>query len=229
MSLRAPTASLLVLGLVVALLSTARAEDPPMERPTWRVGDRWVYRGNGDRGPYRMTDTVKRVGQFEGRPAYFVERVSELLDGSRRWVFTVVFDQDLYSIATLDARGRLEEKVMWQFFRWPLRPWDHREFEYTWYSSLVEEDGTWTVGKGRLHQWVLGWEVVETPAGKFRALRYHVVNRFYDAQGQATGHAIEEGWLSPDARNWVRYRWKRLGNRVDWTEDELLVEFQPAR
>ncbi len=228
MSLRTSTVLLLVLALVPAVLATARAEDPPMERPTWRVGDRWVFRLNGPPGPARSTDTVKRVGQFEGRPAYFVERVTELLDGSDRWVFTVVFDQDLYYIARFDARGRLEEKVMWQLFRWPLRPWDYRESEYPWYSRLVNEDRTWEVGKARLHLWVLGWEVVETPAGKFRALRYHLVYRFYDPQGQATGHAIEDGWLSPDARNWVRFRWKYLARGVDWSEDEL-VEFQPAR
>jgi hypothetical protein len=225
MSLRAPTASLLVLGLVVALLSTARAEDPPMERPTWRVGDRWVYRGNGDRGPYRSTDTVKRVGQYEGRPAYFLERVTELLDGSQRWVFTVVYDLDLNFLARFDRRGRLVDKVTWQFFRWPLRSWDYHESESTWYTRL--EDGTWKVIKSRVHKWYFAWEVVETPAGKFRALRYHAVGRDYDLQGHAIGHAVEDGWLSPDVRSWVRFRWKDLAGG-DWMEDEL-VEFQPAR
>ncbi|MDR7416010.1 MAG: hypothetical protein QN193_09010 [Armatimonadota bacterium] len=215
----------LAVALALGVLSAAGAEDPPLERPTWRVGDRWVFQADGPPGKARVTDTVKRVGSYEGRPAYFLERVTELLDGSRRWVFTVVFDLDLNFLARFDERGRLLNKITWQYFRWPRRPGDSYESEYTYQDRL--EDGTWDVGRGRLHVWVFGWEVIETPAGRLRALRQHVIFRDYDLRGQAIGHALEDSWVSPDARWLVRGRYKNY-TTGDWDEYEL-VEFQPAR
>ncbi len=216
------------LGLAVALavggLSAAGAQDPPLERPAWRVGDRWVFQADGPPGRARSTDTVKRIGSYEGRPAYFLERVTELLDGSKRWVFTGVFDFDLNFLARFDERGRLLNEIRWQSNRWPRRPGDSYESEYTYRDRL--EDGTWDVGRGRLHVWVFGWEVIETPAGRLRALRHRVIGRDYDMRGQAIGHTLEDIWWSPDARWSVRSRFKSY-TTGDWMEDEL-VEFQPG-
>ena len=175
-------------------ISPADPDPTVAEAPVWSIGDAWTYRVETPRGPRSWT---------------YVVRAAETIDGVDCWVVRLGRYEWYHRRADL---ATVLEKIRdgvdsvfdppLRFFQWPLaagRQWaDHYVAGRTGKPALrsvtmmVESD-----------------EVVEVPAGTFRALK--VVRRYLPG-----GTVWSEGWYAPEVKNWVR--------RIDYLEDGTYVQ-----
>ena len=155
-------------------------------RPDWKVGDTWTvgittsgFGGAGRRDEVRVVKEVAESG-------YQVENTKK--ESGATSVETLNFSRDLNLIAA-------SQEFKW--LQWPLEPGRAIEFEITGQNQVV----TW---KGK----VVGWEDVEVPAGKFKALHLE-----FDRSGQMRGSASESVWYAPDPKAVVKRVQMRPGTQ----------------
>jgi len=155
-------------------------------RPDWKVGDTWTvgittsgFGGAGRRDEVRVVKEVAETG-------YQVENTKK--EGGATSVETLNLSRDLNLIAA-------SQEFKW--LQWPLEPGRAIQFEVTGTNQVV----TW---KGK----VVGWEEVEVPAGKFKALRVE-----FDRSGQLQGSASESVWYAPEAKAVVKRVQMRPGSQ----------------
>lgn len=203
---------------------TSSQNPPQMERPTWKVGDRWIHTAkNPRRGTGRETAVVSKIGEFEGKLAYFIQIDIEWTDPQglkSHEHYTRIRDLDLATIGTMDDHGRLVDRWNVAWLKWPLvvgAQWDV-DGPY----EILDRSG-WS--KRRLTGSVLvrNVETVTTAAQTFDTFHVQGIYRQFDEHGQAVGHVVEDLWMSPEARIWVKYSY--LGA---FSEEEELVERQPS-
>jgi hypothetical protein len=193
---------LALLALVAAGCASGPEPPPParLERPEWKVGDRWLFRRTAATG----VSTIVTHEVIEATPQGYVVRMSRLgQEITRHWT------RELHlSHQTAGGRplNRFTPPAM--YFSWPLalrKAWS-QEFEY--------EDGK------RDGHYTNRWRVAERPervdviGGLFVALRI-------DRQGGG-GEPLDTYWYVPEARYWVR-----LVDHQNHFTDELL-ELQPG-
>ena len=136
----------------------------PVPRPDWKVGDTWTvgittsgFGGAGRRDEVRVVKEVAETG-------YQVENTKK--EGGATSVEVLNFSRDLNLIVA-------SQEYRW--LQWPLEPGRAIQFEVT----IQDQIATW---KGK----VVGWEDVEVPAGKFKALHLE-----FDRSGPLRGSASE--------------------------------------
>jgi len=159
----------------------------PVPRPDWKVGDTWTvgittsgFGGAGRRDEVRVVKEVAESG-------YQLEN-TKTEGGATSSAEMLNFSRDLNLIAA-------SQEFKW--LQWPLEPGRGIEFEITGQNQLV----TW---KGK----VVGWEDVEVPAGKFKALHLE-----FDRSGQMRGSASESVWFAPEAKAVVKRIQMRPGSQ----------------
>jgi hypothetical protein len=211
--------------LALSLPRVGMAQDPqPMEQPTLKAGDRWVYSWKDSRNQNgRSTWTVARIADFDGVPAYYIERTNEwtTAQGEKRTgKDTQIRDMQLNYLARLDDRGRVTRKQKVQWFRWPLAVGAQWESDGT-YEFL--DRGTWVQRRAKLFVHVRGAEEIPAPQGQVVAFRIYSIFRGFSADGStALGHSESEDWLSPATRLFVK-GWYKEGT---YRSESALVEFQ---
>jgi hypothetical protein len=200
-------------------------ETPRMERPVWQVGDRWVSIGNVGTSRGRATWSVAQLGDFEGTQAYFLRRETDWTEasGARRTErFTQIRDLNLAPIGRLDEQGRVVFRRRMDWYKWPLvvgAQWTHEGLS----ESL--ERGNWVKRRHSVVITVRAGEEVTTPAGVFATVHVYNLWRVYNENGAVVDSSEEDGWLSPQARIWVRFRTK-YGANIDQGE---LVEYAVSK
>lgn len=194
-----------------------------MERPVWKPGDRWVQAlRNSVRGSGREVSTVRRVDDFEGVQAYFVEFDITWTDSQgrqRNERFTQIRDLNLTPIAFL-AGDRVVARLKWDLLKWPLIVGE------TWTIEGVNEfltPGGWVRRRISGLVAVKGVEEVATPAGRFAAFHVQTVRRQLNEQGQQVASDVEDAWFSPQARNAVKFTYRTSTS----SEEGELVEYPP--
>lgn len=179
--------------VVLALISGAPiAFAQSGARPDWKVGDTWTLKvsisaGIGGAGGREEVRVVKAAGEN----GYQVENTQK---GSGAAVApeTLAFSRDLNFIS---AAAGVPQEFKW--LQWPLEPGRTYQFE----SIFQNVTSTW---KGK----VTGWEDIEVPAGKFKAL--HVE---FDRSGPFRGSASESLWYAPEVKSVVKRLQMRPGTQ----------------
>jgi hypothetical protein len=175
-------------------------EEPVVNAPEWRRGDRWVYEWT--RGAERGTRTVEVTDSTTvNGVAYYVVEVGPTTQQ--------YYTRDLHFAAMVQASrvlGRMVPPQPW--FMWPLRAgvqWDFR--------GVYEEQQ----GPRKEHDRfaVVGIEQVMVPGGTFRAFK---VVRQSDRPDR------DEYWYAPEVRWYVRW----IGRRGDVDFEEVLRTYQAA-
>ncbi len=176
-----------VLGLAALLAACASAPPPaPIERPEWKVGDRWVFRRT-------TTATMGGVATLvtheviEATPEGYAVRVIRL-----NQEFTRYWTPELHLVRH-EAGGRplnaFEPAAM--YFAWPLLPgktWT-QAFEYRDGKSDGRYTNTWRVGKEL--------ERIDVVGGLFVGVRVERLG--------GTGEPLDTYWYAPAVRYWVRF------------------------
>lgn len=201
----------------VLLACAAAARSQPVERPVYRVGDTWTYRHATGPTGFRPggtlyateTRTVTRMlaDEFELSSRSTSEK-GETTTGSS------MSSLDFNDFATGRAGAPRKE----------IRAW-------TWPAVV---GGKWTyevpVGAGE-QVWearVLGWEEVEVPAGKFKALK---VEREMISTPNAEGQGrVDTIWFAPEVKANVKVRREsRYRSFVTLNYTRELVSYELAR
>jgi len=180
---------LLALLSLVAGCSTPPPSKPPedaLQRPEWRVGDRWVFRRMPTSQMGGVTSLVTHE-VIEATPDGYAMRIRQLNEE-----FTRYWTRDFH-LSHQESRGRPLNRFEppARYFEWPLLPgrsWS-QEFEYRDGRTDGRYANTWQVAKELAR--------VDTTAGVFLAVR---VDRFGGG-----GERLDSYWYSPPVRYWVRF------------------------
>jgi len=207
-----------LVGLV--LFSGAWAET--LDRPVVKVGDTWIYRTTTERGPSGWTQTDEEIKVTRVTPTAIF--VATKATGSTQPPKEMLLGPDWSRIR--DVNGK--ETVVNRPFAFPLSDGKSWDVVYTEQSPNKHNKSE----KFDSHFSVVGYETVEVPAGKFRALKIEseghweaqvapgqsVVQGAQAAQGGATmvtqvqntserhasGRLYKAFWYVPEVKRWVK-------------------------
>ena len=197
---RAVLCAVLAMAPVVALAQ-------PVARPDWKVGDTWtvaITANSGIGGANRREEV--RVVKEAVETGYQVESTQKGGASPAPAAEMLNLSRDHNFIGSPGGGGAPQE---FKWLQWPLEPGRSYQFEINVQNQVT----TW---KGK----VTGWEDIEVPAGKFKAL--HVE---FDRSGPFRGSASESIWYSPDAKLVVKRVQMRPGlqGARDITTTELVA------
>jgi hypothetical protein len=201
----------LALLLAVPLWCAAQT-DAPVPRPEVKAGDTWVYR--------RIElETGKPAGRPTSRVAFANDKVIQVvvMRGKQGDEVDETYTADWNAIA-LAGGGNFTPHT--GTFRFPLvvgESW-RADFENT-----VPRLGAFQVKHERTVK-VVGWEEVEVPAGKFRALKIEVTGSFQRLDRAVSGNAKTLIWYVPQVKRWVKWVYEdgTFRGRNNWWSLELV-------
>jgi hypothetical protein len=165
----------------LALLAPALALAQPAARADWNVGDTWtvaITSSSGVGGAAHREEV--RVVKEAGANGYRVENTKKA-GGAAPEVEMLTISRDHNFIGPVGGGGAPQE---FKWLQWPLEPGRTYQFEINAQNQVT----TW---KGK----VTGWQDVEVPAGKFKAL--HVE---FERSGPFRSSASESIWYAPEAK-----------------------------
>ena len=194
--------------LISISLTAVPQENGPARKPYVEPGDRWVYRATGYQreGFERFQVSVTFVNE---KTIYAVYTGNDGKEADTTWTreWNILIDPDgiIFQPSSLT-------------FRFPIKTGDSREYEF---ETLRTRAGYPTINSRK--SWVDGWEDVEVPAGKFRAMKIRIEGstRRKDTQAPVATSGAEL-WYVPDVERWV----KAVYRFPSYTRTEELVEFK---
>ena len=193
-----------------ALCAVAQAQDVP--RPQVKAGDSWTFR----RVEY---ETNSVTGVFTAQVTFANERVIQVVSqrqgGGKEIDSTFTAEWNQVSSAN---SGIFEPHQ--DIFRFPLRPGNTHEARY---EVKFPQQGAYQVRHERKVR-VIGWEEVQVPAGRFRALRVESEGTFRRLDISLSGTAKEVMWYVPDVKRYVKWTFENstFRGRVQWWGFELV-------
>jgi hypothetical protein len=161
------------------------ASGPPAPAPTFKVGDRWVYRGReGFRLPVLWEET--REVTSVGRDIAVRVSYSGGVTGDRTEVLSAPGMVLVGAVMDIETRRFTQEPL--RRYQFPLTP---GESWNQWVNNVNETAHR----AGQINHYVRvgGWEKVTTPAGTFDAVRLRVLMQLDD----------EEFWRGPTMCNYL--------------------------
>lgn len=190
--MRALAALLLVVFLAYPAFSAAQA-DAPVAKPNVKVDDRWVYRRTDRRMKPPTAIYEIRVSFVDSRVIHaVVEQQGRRRETDATWT-------PEWNAVVAPDEGVVElEKGMFQF---PLSP--GRQYPAAW-EIRRPRAGAFHVRHERKVA-VVGWEDIEVPAGKFRALKVQADGHFRRFDKLASDEARNTYWYVPQVKRWVKH------------------------
>jgi hypothetical protein len=211
----------LLTALTALALSTAVWSES-MDRPLVAVGDTWIYRSTTERGPsgWSQSDEEIKVTRVTATAIFIATKPA----GSTQPARESLVGPDWSRVR--DVNG--QETVVNRPLAFPLREGQSWEVAYTEQNPNPKHK----FEKFDSHFTVIGYETVEVPAGKFRALKIEsdghweaqlapsqsVVQGAQSSQGDTTmlthvqnsaerntsGRLYKAFWYVPEVKRWVR-------------------------
>ena len=173
-----------------AFCASAAAQDAV--KPAVKVDDRWVYRRTDPRAKPPTIVYELRVSFVDARTIHTViERQGGQRDSDATW--TPEWNNVVSGDGTVFAQG----KGLLQF---PLSA--GREYPAAW-ENQRPRTGAFHVKHERKVK-VVGWEEVEVPAGKFRALKLQAEGSYRRLDKPNSGWARNTYWYVPEVKRWVK-------------------------
>ena len=183
-------------------VDTAGTSGPAAEAPTFRVGDRWVYRGReGFRVGVEWEETHEVTSIGPGGITIKVTYRGDQVNGTQTETWASPGLLKTGSIFDIEMR-RFDPPL--PYYEFPLRPGERWG---GWYPQFnVTKDKAAEINR---YTTVNGWDKVSTPAGTFDALRLRVLMRLDD----------EEFWRFPTTCNYLLYYAPAVGAIVRAEKD----------
>jgi hypothetical protein len=168
--------------------------------PEWRPGDQWIYAWTSGQTGGTKNVEVLEIREINKVSFYLVKvgEVEQFYTRDLRWAG---------SMRGGKVQSRMTPPQPW--FSWPLKvgsQWNHR-------GTYEEATGTSAYHDSFS---VVGAEVVDVPAGRFKAVK---IVRETDSRDS------DQYWYAPDVRFYVKW----IGRRGDAQFEEDLREYRPAQ
>lgn len=206
MKTRRTKRTLLALLLVAVPALSAGQSDAPIRRPEIRVGDSWVYRSTSILGP-GADEHVTRVSFATDKVILAVS--TRKSDGKE---FDSAWTSEWNAVSSYTG---VLYKPPTGIFRFPLRVGDKYPIKFDALRARQSAVIDHATGTGT----VIGWEMVEVPAGKFRAIKVQVEALYQPSDGSRAMPRKFTFWYSPEVRRWVKLYGEWPGG---WLGEELL-------
>lgn len=197
-----------VLALLLLALATPSAgqSDTRIVKPEIRAGDRWTYRGTNMITP-GTHEYETRVSFIDAKVILMVSTIKN--DGKE------VDSSSTPELNFLTAHSGLMFRPHSGLFRFPLRVGDQHEVRYEQLRPRVNTVESSTTGSVK----VVGWESVEVPAGKFRAVKLELDSMVKPLDGSRAFPRQLSVWYAPEVRRWVKLQGETPRNKFS---EELL-------
>ena len=176
---------------------SASTGGPAADAPTFRVGDRWVYRAaDGFRVALQWSETHVVTSVAPGAITVRITEAGPDARGERTEVWSA--PGLLVSGAVFDEETRRFATPI-KIYDFPLAPGER-------WNQWVENLNAATNKTGQINRYVTvgGWEKVATPAGTFDAIKLRVLMRLDD----------EEFWRGPTQCNYLIFYAPAIGAMV---------------
>ena len=185
------TRTLLALLLAAIPILSVGQSDARIVKPEIRVGHSWTYRSTNVLGP-GVQDHETRVSFADDKVILVVS--TRKSDGKE---FDSSWTSDWNAVTSHSGRMYRPHSGFYQF---PLRVGDKYSIKFEFLrprgNNVIEiSTGTATV---------VGWETVEVPAGKFRAMKVEMKGTFQPFDGSRDYPVHSAQWYVPDVRRWVK-------------------------
>ena len=175
--------------------AVASAQD--VARPQVKVDDRWVYRHIDRRFKPPAYIYELRVSFVDSRAIHaVVER-----QGGKREADDATWTADWNGVVGVDEGVVEIEQGLLQF---PLSP--GREYAAAW-TMRRPRSGAFEVRHERTVK-IVGWEDIEVPAGKFRALKVQAQGAWRRIDRPSSAAAQNIYWYVPEVKRWVKSVYK---------------------
>ncbi|WP_394778387.1 hypothetical protein [Undibacterium sp.] len=193
---------LLLCGLAFA--PAVHAQSAAQPKPT--TDDSWSY-NTVDLGSARIVSEVslKTVGIEDKYVHMFVESKTNNGDGELEMpkAFETTDNADMNSV--LSFRGERQEKIL---YKWPLEPGKKWSFQLRQEVPGIDQPGEPSASEmqvitNRFDAEVKGWETVDTPAGRFKAIKTVYKNNWALDSKLASGLVVITSWYSPQVKREV--------------------------
>jgi len=197
-------AAILLLAMTAgcAGFDTPGTGGPAAEAPTFRVGDRWIYRAiDGFRLPLQWVETHQVTAVAPGAITVRITETGPDARGERTDIWSAPGLLKAGSIFDLQIRSFATPLKMYEFPLAPGERWNQ------WVDSLNQA----TNKSGQINRYVTvgGWDKVTTPAGTFDAIRLRVLMQLDD----------EEFWRGPTRCNYLIFYAPAVGAMVRAEKD----------
>ena len=206
--------SFFVLIPSTGLAQTAKPAKPAASaaRPNVKVDDRWVYRRTDKRMKPPILVYELRVSFVDARAIHtVVERQGGRRESDATWT------PEWNGVVQVDE-GVIElEQGMLQF---PLSP--GKQYPAAW-EIRRPRAGAFHVRHERKVT-VVGWEDIEVPAGKFRALKVQADGHFRRIDKLGSDEARNTYWYVPQVKRWVKHVYQDA--RLEVTEELYFYRVQ---
>jgi hypothetical protein len=171
-------------------------------KPEVKVDDRWVYRHTDKRRKPASAIYELRVSFVDSRAIHaVVEQQGRRRETDATWT-------PEWNVVVAPDEGVVEvEKGMFQF---PLAP--GRQYSAAW-EMRRPRAGAFHVRHERKVN-VVGWEDIEVPAGKFRALKVQADGHFRRFDRLASDEARNTYWYVPQVKRWVKHVYQDVNLEV---------------
>lgn len=184
---------LAVLSLVAITGQSAAQPDTRVVKPEIRVGDSWTYRGTNILGPGTQV--------HESRVSFVDDKL--ILVVSTRKSDGKEFDSSWTSEwNAVTAHSGNMYRPHTGFFRFPLHVGDKYQLKYEQFRPRETDRINQSAGSAV----VVGWETIEVPAGKFRAMRIEADMVTVPSGGGKAAQLKGVIWYSPEVRRWVKFQ-----------------------
>lgn len=182
-----------LLALLLVTLPTLGAGQSEMRipKPEIRVGDSWTYRGTNALAP--------GTHEYENRVSFINEKVILLLT-TRKSDGKEVDSSWTPEWNALTSHSGYVFRPNTGMFRFPLRVGARHEMKFEFLRPRVDSVESFTMGSTT----VVGWEMVEVPAGKFQAIKLEVDTMVQPLDGSRAYPRQVTFWYAPDVRRWVK-------------------------
>ena len=174
------------------VLSTGQI-DERVVKPEIRVGDSWTYRGTNILGPGTQV--------HESRVSFVDEKV--ILVVSTRKSDGKEFDSSWTSEwNAVTAHSGNMYRPHTGFFKFPLHVGERYELNFEQFRPRANTRINRSAGSAV----AVGWETVDVPAGKFRAMRMEA--EYVTTPSDGGNPFPQKGvyWYSPEVRRWVKFQ-----------------------
>jgi len=185
-----------------AFVAAAHAQgEPPVQRPEVHVGDTWTYR-------YTVYVPTTRTTLVDSEVTFADDRVIHLvandIAGAKDVDLTYTSEWNLVA----SRRSGIYEPHS-AMLRFPMRPGDSWPSRYK--LTFPRED--YSTEQDRIAK-VQGWEEVQVPAGRFRALKVVAEGSSKRSDRPVWGYVREVMWYAPQVKRYVKWTYEAGGARA---------------
>ncbi|MFZ6816237.1 hypothetical protein ACO0K3_17330 [Undibacterium sp. Rencai35W] len=225
---------LIHLSVVSALFSIVSLAAQPVQAQSVRApaiveGDTWEFRTINMWSSKPISQFSKKTIGISGEYARMFYETRTLGKGEE-FVKPQVSEGTVRTDLNMTVMFK-NDKMEQTWYKWPLEPGKKWEFQYKQEFPSATNSAQIQVSITNTKAEVIGWETVEVPAGKFKALKIVYKNSWTMDNPTSSGTTQNIVWYSPDTKSSVQTTFESFGadGSPQTRTNQQLTRFENAK